>query len=1002
MKRSRAVFNPEKGGAVKTCRPFVIAMLWGVAWTASAAGQRSLHGTVKDAHTSSPIAAAQVSGRGTRTWASTSSDGQFALGAPVGAVTLDVRRIGFVSAEVGVAADQNEVEITLKATALELSEVIVTGQATGVARRNLANNVESVRSADLTRAHSETIENALQGRVPGAVITANSGAPGGGMQVRMQGVTSIFGRSQPLYVVDGVPVANTAISNGLNAVTSAGAGLDASNQDNPVNRIADLNPSDIESIEFLEGPSAAAIYGSSAANGVIVISTKRGTPGPARFSITQRLGTRALSNTLGLRHFQLADAIAYDSACCSIDAATTTSMFQQSGGFQDYEQQVYGDKSPSYETNVQISGGNENTQYFFSALNQHDNGIMYGTGYDKQGLRLNLTQLVGSKLQVRANTNLIHSLTKRGISNNDNVNITPYFVMGETPSFFDMRPVNGVYPFNPFTFGSGTNLLQTLAQFQAPEDVFRLIGSANATYTFLSGETHTLRASIDGGIDSYLMKVNIYAPSTLYWQQTSLPGLATDLTGNETQATVAATLTHGYSPPSKAVTATTSVGLRSGYDYLRTTNNVTQNLLPGQQNVDRGSASSVFENRQRTHTLALFGQEELLLLDERLFVSGGVLAQKSTNNADVDKFFYYPKAAASYRWPKLGPFDELKVRVAYGQTGNEPLYGQKFTTFLGLTYTGQNAVAIQAPSNVLADPNLHPEREREIEGGFDVGLFHSRVALSATVYQKDNTDLILQQTLAPSTGFGTRIFNGGDGARIRNRGIDASLSGFPIRTPDLSWLARVTFAKNTGLVDTLSVPAFAPANSFGFSYGAGFIQQGKSPSQIYGRDGKGGVTGLGDYEPKYVVGFSSDVTFRRFRLSGLLEWRHGGNVVNVTQNVFDEDGIAPDSAASATRLAAFHATGKRLAIYIQDASFVKLREVTLSYQLPDDLLRTLFRGSVSGARAELSGRNLITWSKYAGLDPEVSNFGNQNINRGQDLAPYPPSRSYFFTLAVDF
>ncbi len=987
---------------MKTCRPFVIAMLWGVGWTASAAGQRSLHGTVKDTHTGSPIAAAQVSVRGTRTWASTSSDGQFALGAPAGAVTLDVRRIGFVSAEVAVAADQNEVEIRLKATALELSEVIVTGQGTGISRRNLANNVESVRSDQLSVAHSQTVESALQGVVPGAVVTANSGAPGGGMQVRMQGVTSIFGRSQPLYVVDGVLVANTAISNGLNAATAAGAGLDASNQDNPVNRIADLNPSDIESIEFLEGPSAAAIYGSSAANGVIVISTKRGAPGPARFSITQRLGTNAASNTLGLRRFQLADAIQYDSACCKIDAATTTAWFQQTGGYQDYENQVYGDKSLSYETNLQISGGNENTQYFFSALNQHDNGTMYGTGYDKQGIRLNLTQLVGSKLQVRANTNLIHSLTKRGISNNDNVNITPYFVIGETPSFFDMRPVNGVYPFNPFTSGSGDNLLQTLAQFQAPEDVFRLIGAANATYTFVNGENHTLRASIDGGIDSYLMKANIYAPATLYWQQGSLPGLATDLTGNETVATLAGTLTHSYSPSSKAFTATTSVGMRSGYDYLRTTNNVTQDLLPGQQNVDRGASGSVFENRQRTRTQALFGQEELLLLNERLFVSGGVLAQKSTNNVDVNKFFYYPKAAASYRWPTLGPFEEFKVRVAYGQTGNEPLYGQKSPLILGVTYAGQNGVAIAAPANVVADPTLHPEREREIEGGFDAGLFNSRVALSATVYQKDNTDLILQQTLAPSTGYGTRIFNGGDGARIRNRGIDASVSVYAVRTPDLSWLARVTFTKNKGTMDTLSVSAFAPANNFGFSYGAGFIQQGASPSQIYGRNGQGGVAALGDYEPKFIMGFSSDVTFRRFRLSGLLEWRHGGNVVNITQNVFDEDGIAPDSAASGARLAAFHATGKRLAVYIQDASFVKLREVTLSYQLPQGLMQSLFRGSVTGARAELSGRNLITWSKYPGLDPEVSNFGNQNINRGQDLAPFPPSRSYFFTIAVDF
>ena len=997
---------------MNTLRPVLGAVLLTALCATTGLAQRALHGTVTDLDTGSPIGDARVTVKGTRTATATTADGRFALLVPDSAVTLDVRRIGYQTASIPVGASQTEVAIKLKAQPLQLNELVVTGQATSVSRRNLANDVQSIGGEQLTRTHNQTIENALQGKVPGAVITANSGAPGGGLQVRMRGVTSIFGNSQPLYVVDGVLVANTAIPNGLNAATAAGAGLNAGIQDNPVNRIADLNPSDIETINFLQGPSAAAIYGSSAANGVIIITTRHGAPGPARFSVTQRLGTHALSNTLGLRRFNRADAIAWAAPTfcsgsppplCSADTAAVDQMFQSSGGFQDFERQLYGDKSLSYETDVGISGGNENTQYFFSALNQHDNGIMYGTGYDKQGLRLNLTQLVGSKLQVKVNTNLVHSLTRRGISNNDNVNITPYFVIGETPSFFDMRPDNnGVYPFNPFTFGSGTNLLQTAAQFQLPEDVFRLISSANATYTVLNGQKHTLRASLDAGIDSYQDKANIYAPATLYWQQTSLPGLATDLTGTETRTTVAGTLTHSYAPDSRAFTATTSAGLRSGYNYLRTTNNVTQNLLPGQQNVDRGSAGSVFENRQRTRTLAMFGQEELLLFDERLFVSGGVLAQRSTNNADVNKWFYYPKAAASFRWPTLGPFEELKVRVAYGQTGNEPLYGQKFAQLCGTAYTGQNALAIQAPCNVVADPTLHPEREKEIEAGLDAGLFNSRVAISATVYQKNNTDLILQQTLAPSTGWGTRIFNAGNSAGIRNRGIDASVSGFPVRTKDVSWLARVTFAKNVGTVDTLGVPAFAPPNNFGFSYGAGFIQQGTSPSQIHGRDGNNGLAALGDYEPKFTMGFSNDVSYGRFRVYGLLEWRHGGDVVNVTQNVFDEDGLAPDSAASAERLSLFHATGKRLAVYIQDASFVKLREVTLSFQLPDNVIHSLFHGSVTSVRAELSGRNLVTWSPYQGLDPEVSNFGNQNINRGQDLAPYPPSRSYFFTLAVDF
>src|SRR3989454_11652039 len=219
-------------------RPLVGVVLLSAVFATRALAQRPLRGTVTDLDTGSPISSARVTVKGTGFGAVTRTDGTFTLNVPDGALTLDVRRIGYQSATVAVAADQSEVAIKLKATALQLSEQVVTGQATTIARRNLANDVVSVGAQDISRVHSQTLENALQGKVAGAIITANSGAPGGGLQVRMRGVTSIFGRSQPLYVVDGVLVANTAISNGLNAATaaSAAAGLNASNQDNPVNR----------------------------------------------------------------------------------------------------------------------------------------------------------------------------------------------------------------------------------------------------------------------------------------------------------------------------------------------------------------------------------------------------------------------------------------------------------------------------------------------------------------------------------------------------------------------------------------------------------------------------------------------------------------------------------------------------------------------------------------------------------------------------------------------
>jgi TonB-linked SusC/RagA family outer membrane protein len=986
---------------VNKLRPVTGAVLLTVLWGTTALAQRPLRGTVTDFDTGSPIGEARIIVKGTGAGALTTPDGRFTVTAPEGALTLDVRRIGYQTATIAVAADQS---------AIQLGEQVVTGQATTIARRNLANDVATVSAEDVNRVHSQTIESALQGKVTGTVISANSGAPGGGLQVRMRGVTSIFGNSQPLYVVDGVAISNSVIQNGLNAVTGSAGGLNSSSQDNGVNRIADLNPDDIESISMLKGPSAAAIYGSSAANGVVLITTRRGAPGQTRFSVTQRLGTHVLSNKIGAHRFTLSDAIDYNFGL-GIDTATTTQMYTRSGGFQDVEQQIYGNQNLSYETDVNISGGGERTQFFFSGLDQHDNGIMAGTGYDKQSLRLNVTQLAGSKFQLKANMNLVHSLTKRGISNNDNVNVTPYFVLPATPSFFDFRPdANGVYPVNPY-LSQGTNPLQTLGLFSLPEDVFRIITSVDATYAFFTSPTQSVRATLNAGLDAYAYKASVYADPRLYWEPADgFSGTATDLHATEQRAPVALTVAHTYTPTSNAVTATTSAGVRYSYAYLRSDDVVGQNLLiPGQQNPNLATNVVVFPNRERTRTLALFGQEELLLLDQRLYLSGGFLAQKSTNNADVNKLFYYPKVAASYRWPALGPFEELKIRAAYGQTGNEPTYGQKFTCLTGLTYTGQNAVAIQAPCVVVADPNLHAEREREIEGGVDAALFNSRVGLSVTGYQKNNTDLILQAALAPSHGFTTHVYNGGE---IRNRGIEAAVSGFPVRTKDLSWVARVTFTKNVGRV--MSLPqelsaGFRPPNNFGFGYGSGFIKVGESPSQLYGFDldtlkypsttTPGALHKLGDLEPSFVMGISSDVTVGNFRLYGLLDWRHGSSVVNVTQNGYDFAGTAPDSAASADRLTLFL---KGRSPYIQDASFVKLREVTVSYQLPETLVRSAFGGRVTTVRAELSGRNLVTWTPYKGLDPEVSNFGNQNINRGQDLAPYPPSRSYFFTLSVDF
>jgi TonB-dependent starch-binding outer membrane protein SusC len=958
---------------------------------AAQAAQRPIRGSVDDAESGQTISSVQIQVRGSTIGTVTDADGKFTLRVPEGPISLDVRRIGYQPATVAVAADQEEVAVHLKADVLRLNAEIITGQATSISRANSANDVASVGGEELTRAHASTLDNALQGKVAGVEITSNSGAPGGGMQIRMRGVTSIYGNSAPLYVIDGLPVSNTVTASGLNQITQGGG----DNQDNSVNRIADLNPNDIASIEVLKGPSAAAIYGSEAANGVVVITTKKGQVGRPAFSFTQRLGTNVQGHKMGLRRFNVADAMDF-AASAEIPTDSVEAWFQRTGGFVDFEKEVYGDHSLSYSSNLSVSGGSENTQYFMSGLAMHDNGIQYGTGYDKQSLRANLTQHVGEKLQIQVNTNLIHSLTKRGVSNNDNTNVSPYVVFAATPTFFDIRPVDGVYPRNPF-LSNFSNPLQTIALMKTPEDLFRFMGSLNATYSVFTTSTQSLKATLDMSIDHYGFESNVYAPPSLYWEPSDgFPGTSVDRNTAETRTPMALTLAHTYTTPSNSIQATTSAGLRRGYDAFNSTTVTTTDLLAGQQNVNRGVNVTADQNRTLIRSLAWYAQEEVLLLDQRLLVSGGILGQRSTNNADVNKLFYYPKVAASYRWQDLGPFNEFKVRVAYGETGNEPLYGNKFGSLNGTPYTGQNGVQL---GGTVADPDLQPEREKEIETGIDAALLDSRLAFSASYYQKNNTDLLLQARLAPSMGFGTRIFNGGE---IRNRGVEAALTGFPVQSGNVSWMSRLTFSKNVGRVMSLPVPAFAPPGSFSLHFGQGFIEEGKSPSQLTGitaETGPGVHVALGDYEPDFSMGFSNEFNFGPVRLYGLLDWRHGGDAVNLTQLLYDGPGLSADTAAANDRLDSYGAGNSP---YIQSTSFAKLREVTVSYTLPQRLVESAFGDRVSALRLEASGRNLYTWTNYEGLDPEVSNFGNQNINRSQDVAPYPPARSFFFTIGADF
>jgi len=967
---------------------FAVALILGAAVLGARdarAQARAITGRVTSAQTGQGIARASLSVLGTIIVAVTNDRGEYSLAAPTGPVRLLVRSVGFKRRQVPIAAEQETADVTLEQDIFNLEAVVVTGQATAVEQRNLANAVATIAPEVLTRAPTGTIESALQGKVPGALVQMNSGAPGGGGQITLRGVSTINGSVNPLIVVDGLVISNDAIASNMNAITAAGAGGNASSQDNPVNRIADLNPADIANVQILKGASAAAIYGSEAANGVIIITTKRGQSGRPRFTLTQRVGQFRLANKMRQRRFvDSADAV----SAFGGDSALVGQLCAGGCPFHDFEQELYGQHDLSFETDASVSGGNDQTSYYVSGLVKHDGGIANNTSARKQSLRANLDQLLGSRFHLAVSTQLIHSLANRGISNNDNTGTSTYLVLPFTPSFMDLQPVNGVYPRNPF---SPSNPLETFAFLKNAEDVWRVLGTTKLRFDALQSGPHRLELAVTGGLDYFEQQNDILSPPTLQFEPADgQPGTVVLGKAGNQRLNLLGSAIYNFSPASGSYSATTSTGFQYQDLNLNQTNAAGRTILAGQQNVSQATNITITQTQTPVRGLGLYVQEEVLALDQRLLVTAGMRADRSSVNGDTRKFYFFPKASASYRL--VAPFagvDELKLRGAFGQTGNPPVFGQKFTPEGTGTIGGQFGTF--AGGNAGAT-DIKPERQTEIEAGFDATLGHEFATLSFTYYNKTITDLILQARVAPSTGRTNRIFNGG---KLQNLGQEIALTLSPLRRPDLSWILRTTFTRNRSTVVELPVPAFN-IGGFGLSLGAFRIEQGKSTTQMVGTEGV-----VGNSEPDFQMAFSNDLVWKRWNFGFLWDWKKGGDIINLTQFLYDAGNNSPDQIPAGNKRLSDWGGGKTQ-VFVQDGSYLKLREVTLSYELPASLTGSLFGGGVRYAKLNVSGRNLIRITPYKGLDPEVSNFGNQAITRNIDVAPFPPSRSFFFSIDVGF
>lgn len=963
--------------------------------------QVTIKGTVTDA-ANNPLIGATVRFKNSTRATSTDATGKFSLILPGTRGVIVISFIGFGVQTFNVDANNNDLSVKLVEDAGKMDEVVVSGLATSIKRSNLANSVASVSGRALIGTTTqETVDGALYGKFTGANISANSGAPGGGISIKLRGITSLVANSQPLFIVDGVYFDNSSINAGLNVISKAAGQGNNNFQDNPSNRIADLDPEDIDRIEILKGASAAAIYGSKAAAGVVIITTKRGIRGKPRVEVGQNVGVQWQLRKLGQRSW---DATKVKSA---FGDAGLTIYNANNGKTYNYEDELYGRKGVMNNTRLSVSGGNDNTTYYVGVTYKNDDGIVKHTDYRKVSYRANLEQKITNTLDFSINANYIESKSDRGFFDNDNTSTTLGVSFVSTPSWVNLHPdANGNYPNNPL---APSNFLQTRDLMTNRENVNRTLLGAAVNWKVFSSEQHNLKLTARGGIDNYTLATTAIFPKVLQFENggNGTNGASIFGTTLSKNSNIAAFAIYDFKPGT--MTFRTQAGITAENIDQNTVVSTATQLIGTQTNLNQSGSIQVNQLKTIQKDRGFFAQEEFNYNDIAV-ATIGYRGDKSSRNGNADKLYYYPKASAAINihnlpWWRSTEVNQLKLRVAYGEAGNFAPFGAIYTSLVPVIINGSTGSLIDLTQG---NGSLGPERQKELEFGLDLGILKNRITFEGTYYIKTVDDLLLNVQVPTSSGFSLAWKNV---AAIKNKGIELGLNAIPILSGDWKWNVELRFWKNTAKVTRLDVPAFI-TGAFGTTLGTYRIQKGQSPTQLVGIPGPGdskdpesGLHKFGDAEPDFQSSLRSVLSWKNFEFTFLLHWKKGGDNINLTTLLSDIFGTSPDfdkisldpakvTANGPYRLSELGVTARP---FVQDASYFRVREIGLNYRLPKDLIKGISRIMVG-----VSGRNLINVFKYPSYDPEVSNFGANAISSNVEVTPFPSAKSIYFNLSVAF
>ncbi len=1008
----------------------------------------SVAGTLRDALSGAPLADATVSLLGTRFAARSGADGRYAIAAvPPGTYRLRARLLGYAPGDTAVVVQdgqQTTVDLRLRATPIELNPVVSIGYDT-VRRRDLTGSVVSVTAEDYETkaAPTVTLSSGLQGKAAGVQVTSNSGLPGGGVSVHIRGTGSITGNSEPLYVIDGIP---------------AEQGTGSSNpQDNP---LMSLDPRDVETIDVLKDASATAIYGARGANGVVLITTRRGRTGQTNMTLESSAGYATISNTISVLNSQQFMQITNEARVNAGRTPLFTAQQIAAAPTFNYPAMMLR-TAPQASEAITLSGGSEHTRYLLSGNYVKQQGVEIGSDFARYGLRLNLDADITERFRMGTSLSLTRvarnapSEENGSLGNSANgieaaMQFAPFQApVDSTGNWVKQSPTTEPVP-NPIANAEELTDLNTSS---------RMLGSVFGTFDV----TPSLRIKSTVGGNFQFDDFHYFAPRTILaggaggdgWMYA---GQSRNLT-NDNTVTFHHTMGPGTMNLLGGFTVQTwySENVRGEGQNFPTDATGPYNLGSGRQLVPPGSGVS------EQALLSYIGRANYNIGDRYLFTVTGRRDGSSVFGVD-HKWGFFPSGAFAWRLseePFLRHqtlFNDLKLRLSYGTVGNQGVAPYQSLSQLSIAWVAAGATEIPAlaPSSTMPNPDLHWEQRREVNAGIDAALLNNRVSFTFDMYRSQTTDLLMFVSVPSTTGFSGQLRNIGS---LQNHGVEVSLSTLNVTGSRLTWRTALNLAHNSNKILDLgtqldssgqAVPLtqilvsprtgnfFSPNNIYvlqvgqpiGAIYGyrvTGLWQAGdacylKNAAQncvpgeykIVDVNGDSVISSadqaiLGYGQPKLYGGISNHLTYGAFALDIATNFSIGNKIINAG-NAYGCLGIMQanertcmldrwtptDTNTMVPR--ANNARPRRLySTLVEDGSYLRVQALTLSYDLPAGIIP-----SATSARLYLTGQNLLTLTGYSGFDPDVNSMGGDPRFGGIDIGAYPRSRVWNFGISANF